>query len=76
MDRILKSTRFGTIPRIGRLSIKADEMTVYIRVVHNQVKKAIEDSNITYKVHMIASPSMSITSYKRGRLGIVRFCKR
>jgi hypothetical protein len=36
------------IPRIGRLSIKADEMMNYLRV-HDQVKKAIKDSNVKYK---------------------------
>jgi hypothetical protein len=39
------------IPHIGRLSIKADEMAEYLRGVHDQVKKEIEDSNATYKVH-------------------------
>jgi hypothetical protein len=39
------------IPRIGRLSIKADEMTDYIQVVYDQAKKAIKDSNTTYKAH-------------------------
>ncbi|GLT54898.1 hypothetical protein SLA2020_280570 [Shorea laevis] len=39
------------IPRIGRLSIKADEMADYLRGVHDQVKKAIEDNNATYKAH-------------------------
>jgi len=37
------------IPRIGRLSIKADEMANYLRGVHDQVKKVIEESNGTYK---------------------------
>jgi hypothetical protein len=37
------------IPSIGQLSIKADEMTDYLRGVHDQVKKVIEDSNVKYK---------------------------
>ncbi|XP_059442079.1 probable leucine-rich repeat receptor-like serine/threonine-protein kinase At3g14840 [Corylus avellana] len=36
----------ASISRIGRLSIKADEMADYLREVHDQVKKAIEDSNV------------------------------
>jgi hypothetical protein len=39
------------IPRIGRLSIKVDEMADYLRGVHDRVKKAIEDSNATCKAH-------------------------
>ena len=31
------------------MSIKADEITDYLRGVHDQVKKAIEDSNVKYK---------------------------
>jgi hypothetical protein len=32
-------------------SIKADEMTDYIRGAHDQVKKDIEDNNATYKAN-------------------------
>jgi hypothetical protein len=39
------------ILRNGRLSIKANEMTDYLWGVHDQVKKAIEDSNAMYKAH-------------------------
>lgn len=87
------------IPRIGRLSIKADEMANYLRGIHDQVKKVIEDSNGTYNApsdshrrkvtfevgdlvrailirDVIAFWSVSITNCERGRLGLVRFCKR
>lgn len=37
------------ITRIGCLSIKADDMANYLRRVHDQVKKAIEDNNNKYK---------------------------
>jgi hypothetical protein len=39
------------ILRIGRLSIKSDEMADYLQGIHDQVKKTIEDSNATYKAH-------------------------
>jgi len=34
------------IPRIGILRIEAGEMVDYLRGVHDQAKKAIEDSNV------------------------------
>lgn len=37
------------IPHIGRLSIKADDMTDYLHGIHAQVKEAIEENNVKYK---------------------------
>jgi hypothetical protein len=39
------------ISHIDRLSVKADEMTDYFRRAHGKVKKAIEDSNATYRAY-------------------------
>jgi hypothetical protein len=38
------------IPRVGRISHKADEMAEHLRGIHEQVKLAIQDSNAKYKV--------------------------
>ncbi|KAE8702634.1 putative CCCH-type zinc finger family protein [Hibiscus syriacus] len=40
------------IPRIGRLSPKADEMEKYLRGIHEQVKQTIHESNTKYKTQV------------------------
>lgn len=37
------------IPRIGRFSPKADEMTEHLRGIHERVNQAIHENNIKYK---------------------------
>ncbi|KAE8694063.1 putative Quercetin 3-O-methyltransferase 1 [Hibiscus syriacus] len=40
------------IPHIGRFSPKADEMTKYLRGIHEQVKQTIHESNTKYKTRV------------------------
>jgi hypothetical protein len=40
------------IPRVGRFSLKADEMAEHLRGIHEQVKLAIHENNTKYKARV------------------------